>query len=150
MIHRTAKNKKHPFAKVNKRILTDKRLSWKAKGLIAYLLSKPDDWKVIIEDLVNQGPDGKDLVSGIVKELMRYDYLQREIQRDEAGKIASWDYDVHEMPGLFEAEATSRKSTSGKPSSGKPSSGKPATTNKGFYKQRILQTNEHTHRKTNK
>ena len=41
--------KKRPsnFVMMDKTFLEDDRLSYKAKGLLAYLLSKPDDWKVI-------------------------------------------------------------------------------------------------------
>lgn len=40
--------KKRPsnFVMMDKTFLEDDRLSYKAKGLLAYLLSKPDDWKV--------------------------------------------------------------------------------------------------------
>ena len=31
--------------------IEDERLSWAARGLLGYLLSKPDDWKVLVNDL---------------------------------------------------------------------------------------------------
>ena len=34
----------------------DKRMSWEARGLMGYLLTKPDNWTVRIDDLVKQGP----------------------------------------------------------------------------------------------
>lgn len=53
--------KKRPsnFVMMDKTFLEDDRLSYKAKGLLAYLLSKPDDWKVIVGNLVNSSKDGK-------------------------------------------------------------------------------------------
>ena len=36
------------FVMLDKTFLEDDRLSFKAKGILAYLLSKPDNWKVIV------------------------------------------------------------------------------------------------------
>ena len=62
--------KKRPsnFVMMDKTFLEDDRLSYKAKGLLAYLLSKPDDWKVIIGNLVNSSKDGKASVYAGLKE----------------------------------------------------------------------------------
>ena len=43
------KKRTHPFAMIDARALNDPRISWKAKGLHAYLMSKPKDWRVISE-----------------------------------------------------------------------------------------------------
>lgn len=32
------------FAQIKNEILEDKNLSWKAKGIYAYMFSKPNDW----------------------------------------------------------------------------------------------------------
>lgn len=63
--------KKRPsnFVMMDKTFLEDDRLSYKAKGLLAYLLSKPDDWKVIVGNLVNSSKDGKASVYAGLKEL---------------------------------------------------------------------------------
>jgi hypothetical protein len=34
--------KRHPYAQIDKTPLLDTRLSWKARGILAYLLTKPD------------------------------------------------------------------------------------------------------------
>ena len=43
---------------VDNALFCDERLSWEARGLMGYLLSKPDDWKVRLYDLVARGPAG--------------------------------------------------------------------------------------------
>ena len=37
----------------------DARLSWAARGLLACLLSRPDDWKVLVNDLKKRGNLGR-------------------------------------------------------------------------------------------
>lgn len=42
---------------ISKNFLNDNGLSFKAKGLMAYLLSKPDNWVTTIGDLVKHAVD---------------------------------------------------------------------------------------------
>jgi len=67
--------------------LEDGRLSLKAKGMLAYLLSKPDNWQVSERHLATIGPDGRDAVSSALAELEKYNYLKRETIRDKAGRF---------------------------------------------------------------
>lgn len=47
--------KKDNYTILNNKSLTDARLSWKARGLWAYLMSLPADWEVSVNDLVKEG-----------------------------------------------------------------------------------------------
>ena len=40
-------NKDKNYTTINNTGLKDKRLSWKAKGILAYILTLPDDWVFI-------------------------------------------------------------------------------------------------------
>jgi len=76
----------------------DDRLSWKAKGILTYLLSKPDDWQVYAEHLKTVSKDGiKSVYSGL-RELMEYGYMERHAFRDEKKRIIRWEYLVIESP----------------------------------------------------
>ena len=61
--------KRNNFVMMDKGFLNDDRLSFKAKGILAYLLFKPDNWKVIIKDLINHAKDGKKAVYNGLREL---------------------------------------------------------------------------------
>jgi ABC-type lipopolysaccharide export system ATPase subunit len=61
--------KRNNFVMLDKGFLDDPRLSFKAKGILAYLLSKPDNWKVIVKDLINHSQDGKKAVYSGLREL---------------------------------------------------------------------------------
>ena len=110
----------HPFVIIDKRPLEDEKLSWKAKGLLSYLLSKPSDWTVRMVQLEAVSSDGRDSLYSAVKELESSGYVVKTANRDLLGKIVKWDYQVFEEPKV---------ATSGLPTSGFPTSGKPATTN---------------------
>jgi len=42
---------KENYVMLDKGFLNDTRLSWKAKGLLAYMLSLPNDWSFCISNL---------------------------------------------------------------------------------------------------
>ena len=98
--------KKHEsnFVQIDKRPLSDERLSWKAKGLWAYLMSKPPDWKVYTGDLMKRSTDGDHSIRGAIKELIKYGYAERKSIRGEDGKISRWDFYVYEEPNTKIAE----------------------------------------------
>jgi uncharacterized phage protein (TIGR02220 family) len=106
-----------PFVQIDKTPLQDKTLSWKAKGLLAYLLSLPDDWQIYLSELQKNATDGKDSTNTAMAELIRAGYIHREQSTKEDGRFAGYDYTVSETP-LRENRC------------GKPVNGKPATTNK--------------------
>src|SRR5580698_6204456 len=47
------------FARVSKKLLNDPALSFKAKGVLAYLIGKPENWKLRVSDLENHCNEGK-------------------------------------------------------------------------------------------
>lgn len=96
-IRRAKKDADNPYCTVRRATFEDKRLSWEARGLLAYLLVKPDDWQVNVTNLVNQSPGGRDRVYRILKELIEHHYIQRNEVRD-GGKIVGYEYLVFEEP----------------------------------------------------
>lgn len=90
------------FYVLDKRISEDTRLSWAARGLLVYLLGKPDHWQVSVQHLINQTKaaakrTGRDGTYGLLKELEIAGYLRRTQQR-EAGTFGHTDYIVSEVP----------------------------------------------------
>jgi hypothetical protein len=78
--------------------INDNRLSWGAKGLHLYALSKPDDFRFMLKELVKHSPDGRIKLNGYVKELIQYGYWRHYQLRSEAGSVAMADYLVSECP----------------------------------------------------
>ena len=65
------------FVIISKDAVEDERLSWGARGLHHYLLSKPDGWQVIVVHLVKQSPKGRTVVEGLLDELEKFGYIVR-------------------------------------------------------------------------
>lgn len=93
------KREPNNFVTMNKTFLEDDRLSYKAKGILAYLLSKPNDWKVIVGNLVGNSSDGKSSVYSGLKELKDYGYYKKIPIRNEQGtRIVRWESTICEVP----------------------------------------------------
>jgi hypothetical protein len=75
MIIRVQK-RENPYVQIDKRPLEDMRLSWRAKGILAYLLSKPDSWTVQASDILNHGTEGRDAVRSAMGELRNLGYAK--------------------------------------------------------------------------
>lgn len=86
------------FVMMDRAFLENEHLSWKAKGILAYLLSKPDNWKVIAGDLIHHATDGKGSVYKGLAELKAEGYYRKTPVRNEKGIIIRWDSVVFEIP----------------------------------------------------
>lgn len=83
------------FTTIPNETLADERLSWKAKGLLSYLLSLPYDWEVYTSEVVRHSTDGtKSLTSGL-NELIELGYIERVQVRGEKGYYNGWEYSVY-------------------------------------------------------
>lgn len=78
-----------PFCRIPNETLHDPNLSFKAKGILAYLLSKPDGWKPRVQDLVNNSADGESAVMSGLMELRVSNYAELR-KHYEGGKIKGW------------------------------------------------------------
>jgi hypothetical protein len=78
--------------------VNDPRLSWKAKGLHTYLVSRPDGWKFHKFDLEARSSDGRSSLSTAMGELQAAGYLRVEPGRGEGGRLAGWVWTVYEEP----------------------------------------------------
>ena len=65
--------------------LRDKNLSYKAKGLLSFMLSLPEDWDYSLAGLCSISKEGRDGIRSILKELQEYHYLEIEKVRGEKG-----------------------------------------------------------------
>lgn len=102
------------FYILDKKISEDRRLSWAARGMLIFLLGKPDHWTVSIQNLINETEDakrqiGKTAVYSIMTELIEAGYVTRK--KHASGEL---DYIVSETK---------------EPDSGNPDLGNPDTDN---------------------
>ena len=95
MIVRSAPEKNYSI--VNNAMVEEHGLSFAAKGLLVYLLSKPAHWKVTDRHLATVGSDGRHAVQSMLHELEIAGYLVRERKRDEHGRFV-WVSVVYDEP----------------------------------------------------
>lgn len=93
---------KDNFYVLRNEISGDRKLSWAARGMLIYLLSKPDDWVISIQNLVNEtadseSPMGRDAVYKVMGQLIEAGYVSR-VQSRKSGKMMAVEYVAHESP----------------------------------------------------
>jgi len=91
-------NAENPFVQILRETIRDNNLSWKARGLLAYLLSLPDNWNLSAKHLATQAPDGRDSLKSAIDELENNKYLVKSKIRNEKGHFIDWKYFIHEKP----------------------------------------------------
>jgi hypothetical protein len=76
------------------KIFNDPKISLKAKGLVAYLLSKPINSVVTREEILKHCSDGSTSLSSAMKELRKAGYVEIAPVRGKKGKISVWNTKV--------------------------------------------------------
>ena len=102
-------------------IVEDSRLSWKAKGLMAYLASRPQGWNINEQDLINRSTDGRDAVRAGLNELVDAGYLVRERVANPEGRFAKTIWHIHnkETGGTTDGFSGRGETIDGKTTDGK-------------------------------
>ena len=96
-IYRVVKNKDNPYVMIDRRPVDNPALSFKAKGILTYLMSRPDGWEVSVADLIKHGTDGEAAVRSGLKELKEAGHMKYTQSRNE-GRITGWLIEVYEVP----------------------------------------------------
>jgi hypothetical protein len=130
-IYRAQKDREHPYKSLRRATFEDNRLSFEARGVLAYILVKPDDWRVNVKDLMKQGGTGRDRVYRILKELIDYGYC-KHVEHREKGQIVGYSYAVYEEP------------LTDSPLPEKPYTAEPDTENKEHTKEEVSTKEEAT------
>ena len=77
------------FTIIENNAIRDSRLSFKATGILCYLLSKPDGWTVNHRELMNNKTDGRASVLSGLTELEDCGYLERFKERQPDGTFVN-------------------------------------------------------------
>lgn len=123
MVNSLLKKEAVPFAMVPNELLNDKRISLKAKGLFAFVNSKPDNWHFSGKSIAGQTGESLHAVRLGLQELEMFGYLKRQKSQNSSGYFQV-DYYLFFNP--MSEIPTSVKPTSELPMSEKPNTGKTA------------------------
>ena len=91
--------KKTDYTVISNVFLRDEKLSLKSKGLLAYVLSLPNDWVLYVTELSKHSKDGTSAIYSAFKELIEHGYVRRKRERID-GKLKGIDYIISETPIL--------------------------------------------------
>lgn len=86
------------FVTVHKSFIFDENLSAKAKGILLYFLSRPDDWQIYTSEVVKHMNDGQKSINSGVQELIKNKYVHRTQKRTDGGVFSGYEYLVYEKP----------------------------------------------------
>ena len=104
--------KEKAFAQISNELINNRELSYKALGILTYILSKPDDWQVYMSDLIRENVDGEKSVRNGLNELIEKRYVQRyRVYNKDTGKVHHWETLVSEIPFSEEEIISSIKET---------------------------------------
>ena len=87
---------KNKYASISNKLSQHPNLSFEARGVLVYLLSHRDDWRVEPQDVEKAGRIGEQKRQRIFKELERAGFLKR-IKRHVEGRF-EWDYLLYDEP----------------------------------------------------
>lgn len=87
------------FTQIPNHWLRDSRLSFKARGVIALMMSHSQGWSLSINALADQNQEGKDAIRSAINELEKYGYLTRG-QVNEGGRFGESVWITHDPADL--------------------------------------------------
>jgi hypothetical protein len=82
------------FSIISNEVVRDRRLSYKARGILLELLSRPDNWRIDAKGLETD-LDGRAAVLSALRELREFGYLVTKREHDKKGQFMtqSWVFD---------------------------------------------------------
>lgn len=83
--------------------LRDHDLSYKAKGLLSFMLSLPEDWDYSLAGLCSISKESRDGIRSILKELQEHHYVEIEKVRGDKGYF-EYNYLIYEIPHFIDLE----------------------------------------------
>lgn len=114
-IKRATRPKVH-FTIIANEVLRDDRLSFRARGVLASILSRPDNWKTTSESLARESKEGRSAILSALKELEEIGYLVRNKYQNDKGQ---W---ISESVVFDKPQTDVEKPKFGYPTSGEPTS----------------------------
>ena len=142
---RRGPRKQDHFTILDNDALNDERLSFRARGVLAYILSKPADWRTTSVALARVAKEGRDAIRAALAELREAGYVVYEKIRDAATGRISTICTVYEVPvdGANSPDVIHLAAPGpGKPAPGEPNTGNPGRNQRIGSSQRT-ETNHH-------
>lgn len=107
---RLIKQDRGNYTNTSNKVIRDKRLTWKARGIFNYLWSQADNWQFYVAEIANHAKDGVKSTRSGLDELEKYGYLKRVNRHDKSGGFDGMDWilsDIGELNSSKKSEIDS-------------------------------------------
>jgi hypothetical protein len=152
----TIQKQQVPFTQIANEVLNSRELSFKAKGIYAFMMSKPDDWNFTIRSMAKQVKDGEDGIKSGIKELKDLGYIEYKKHKNGYGtyllKVHVSPYDKPKVEKPVKASESLKgdsprrenplKGKSTRISNKEPSSNKDSISNKDIHTEQAQNQSE--------
>lgn len=125
---------KNKFSVIANQIVQSDTIGFFERGILIYLLSKPDDWETRTTELMKNGKCGRDKILKALGRLESAGYLKRYRTRDNSGQYI-WNTDICEFPNKTPLPE--------KPDTDKPTQAEPTQENT-YVNKELIQPNTET------
>jgi hypothetical protein len=102
------------FSVISNAVIRDSRLSYRARGILLEILSRPDNWRVSADSLARTGNEGRHAILTALKELRAVGYMKTEKRQLENGRFETisivYDTPIFEVTGVQKPESGEPKS----------------------------------------
>lgn len=93
------KHYKRTFTQLSNEIFELKEISMKARGILAYLMGKPDNWKPSIRAMADVSSDGRTAIASGMDELKKAGFVKYVyVQNEETGQMEGSEWLVADYP----------------------------------------------------
>lgn len=120
------------FSVISNAVIRDSRLSYRARGVLLEILSRPDNWRVSGDSLARSGKEGRDAILTALKELRECGYIRMVKERKEDGTFVTNNY-VYDTPQ--DVAPSPENPVTEQPCPEKPNPGKPQLDNQGVLEE---------------
>lgn len=134
MIIKQKKNKN--FTILSNEIFMNNNISARAKGVYAYIMTLPNDWKIYKSEIYNHFSEGRTAIDTAFKELEDVGYISKKRIQTKNGTFNGWEFTCLESIGNDRLAE-------------KPKSDRPKSVNPQLLSTNVLQSTNNTNINTN-
>jgi len=89
----------HPFTMIDNRAIAHGGLSANALACLTYILSKPDNWIIVMSDIQKRFGWGRDKTYEVLRELVARGWAERTLTRaPQRGRLSGYSFTAFDQP----------------------------------------------------
>lgn len=95
------KKQRNPgFTIIDNQVIVRPEISAKAKGILLYIMSRPDNWDISTADIAAHMKEGQEAIRSGINELREYGYMRLDFVQNESGKMNGTIWNAADWPAF--------------------------------------------------